>query len=273
MPSSDDHPKPEIDELYARSYADLAQLSTRLPEDAVRALAREVIDRLARELRRPDPAPHDIEALARALVGPAPVAAAQMIEALFKAGSDAETLYLGHLAGAARLLGQWWESDDLSFAQVTTGTGRIYAIMRSLRPRLPRSQLMTRKSAFFATVPGDDHNLGARMATDLARKDGWEIELALDLAHDPLVEAIAASGQLLVGLSGAGVHSLPALARLILALRIATPNALILVSGNVVDVAGESVALMHADATAREFRDAMRAFEQLRTSLRAAPPA
>ena len=257
MTSSDDNNELVPEDLYNRSYADLAQLQTQLPEEAVVSLAREVLARLAKRLKEPPSIPEKVETLTSALIGPEPRTAASFIEEQINEGMDVETLYLTYIAESARKLGEWWETDQITFAQVTVGIGRIYAIMRTISHRIAPIKIPDKRGAFFAAVPGDNHTLGVKMAADLARKDGWDIELALDQDHDDLVENITTLNPLLIGLSAAGNHALPNLAKLVLALRISVPNALIVVSGNIASVASDSVKLMHVDGLSPEYDEAM----------------
>ncbi|MFK7837139.1 MAG: B12-binding domain-containing protein [Sulfitobacter sp.] len=263
MTANDDDHALGTEDLYHRAYHDLNQLQTHLPQDVVASLAREVLRRMAREVSEPKVSPKEIRALSEALIDKNAKAASKLIESYLAGGVNPVDIYVNYLGPAAHRLGVWWERDEVTFANVTVGTGRIYAIMRTLRHRMPITQLPEARSAFFAAVPDDDHKLGVKMAADLFRKQGWEVDLALDDTHDQLVERITTSGHMLIGLSGGGEHALPALARLILALRVSTPNALIMVSGNVVRAAEEKIALMHVDGMALDFDKAMTSLEEL----------
>lgn len=234
-----------------------------LPEEAVVSLAREVLDRLARNLKEPPTIPENVETLTSALIGPDPRTPASFIENQLNDGMAVEDLYLTYIAQAARKLGEWWETDQITFAQVTVGIGRIYAIMRTISHRLVPIKLPEKRAALFASVPGDNHTLGVKMAADLARKDGWEIDLQRDLDHDALIEVITEKEPLLIGLSAGGNHSLPNLAKLVLALRICAPNALIVVSGNIGSVAADSVKLMHVDGLSPDYDEAMGRLDDL----------
>ena len=75
----------------------------------------------------------ELLAFSTALASDIPKSAAQIIAAERAAGRPAEDIYVNFLAPAARQLGDMWESDHITFAQVTVGSGRIFAIMRSLR--------------------------------------------------------------------------------------------------------------------------------------------
>lgn len=245
-------------DVFQRSLSDLSQLQKQLPEAVVVALAREVLERLARHSFKETSHGEDVVQLCEALIGPDAKEAPALIESHLRQGASVEDIYLTFLSPASLQLGKWWEDNTVTFADVTVGTGRIYAIMRGLRDGLKYPELPGTKSAFFASAPGDDHKLGLRMAADLARKDGWDIEIALDDAHEALLERMTSSGQLIFGISAGGTKALPDLARLVLALRVSVPNAYILVSGNIVAEDPESVQLMHVDGIARKYEDAMR---------------
>ncbi len=257
-------------ELLDQAYADLNALQMQLPDDVVAALAREVIERLVKIQRTPETERKTVLNLAEALIGPDPKAAARIVSEHINSGAHPDAVYLSLLAPAAERLGQWWETDEIPFTDVTVGTGRIYAIMRTLAARQTPDELPSEKSALFATVPGEDHALGVRMAADMARKEGWTVDVALDLEHDALVERIVQEKHLLVGLSAAGAHALPNLARLILALRTSAPKARILVSGHIAELCYDSVRLMHVDAIGQSFDEAMSSLDQLWTELTAA---
>lgn len=252
-----------IEDIYHRSYSDLSQLQQQLPKDTVAELAREVITRLQRQVIKPRTDDQSIFLLTKALVSKDAKAAAAHVEHQYKSGIGVNALYLELLSPAAALLGTWWEKDEITFAEVTVATGRIYSIMRSLTHHIRPENPPEIHAAFFASAPGDDHILGLKMAVDLARKQGWEIQTSLDTDHDGLIEEITASGLLLIGLSAGGEHSLPSLAKLILALRVSIPDAKILVSGAAVETHADKIALMHPDASARTFEEAMEALQDL----------
>lgn len=246
---------------FQQTFENIKRLSDQLPEEAVVSLAREVIFRLANNIEsKPDPVrrpdPESIATLADALVGKDPHAAAVMIDARAAEGAGLRDLYLGWLGPAALQLGKMWDEDQITFVDVTIGTGRIYAIMRALRRSIPPPRFPVEKTAMFALVPGEDHSLGVRMAADLFRKDGWSVDLQVDVEHEAFVRQVAASNQLMIGLSAAGEHALPALAKLLLAIRVCAPEALVMVSGNIVHDAAEQIELLDFDAVCADFEEA-----------------
>ncbi|MDZ7709375.1 MAG: cobalamin B12-binding domain-containing protein [Roseovarius sp.] len=84
-------------------------------------------------------------------------------------------------------------------------------------------------TVIFASVPGEQHTLGIRMAADLFRGDGWEIALRVGLSEDELIAGISRQPRCIVGLSVGGRHSLDGLTALVKALHRHCPHVAIVV--------------------------------------------
>ena len=244
---------------------DFSDLSPRLPGDALQGLAREVVSRLASRARSGREAEKaraavaaEIDLLADLLLAPSPDPLADEVEALLARKVSMEDLYVIYLSGAARRLGDMWEDDRLSFTQVTLGVGRIYAVLRGLRPIIRDTSRRTDKSALFANVPGEDHTLGVTMAADLFRRDGWDIALRLGLDHGELIHEIERCDVPVIGISVSNPDSLAALARLVLAIRVVKPGAYVLLSGRLVWQAPDLLRPLDADALASDVDSAKR---------------
>lgn len=147
------------DGLYKKAVKEIGTLREKLPEDAFATLAREVIRRLSdhpvaasRSIAFPNDA--TIDDLARALMQPDLDTGVEFIERVRAQGASVETVYLAYLAEAAKKMGEWWEEDEVSFVDVTFGTGHIYAIMRGLKPlfRAPLGNISQPK-AFLLPFP------------------------------------------------------------------------------------------------------------------------
>lgn len=269
MSSSDNSSSLFQQDVYEQSFSDIRDLKRSLPEDVVVSLAREVLVRLSAHFddeskRQTAITDAKIEELAHALMSSDKTKAPRLVAAEQNTGTPIKTLYLSYLGGAARRLGEWWESDEASFAQVIAGSGRIYAIMRGLRPIFAEpDQAMPNKSAMFAVVPGETHLLGVKMAADLLRADDWDIDLQLPETHDALIDAVSQQSPKIIGLSAAGEYALPDLAKLVVAIRLSAPGALIFLSGNIVEEAPETLRLMGIDAMASDFEGARDALNTL----------
>lgn len=258
--------------LLARQHTKLARVARRLPQPTVELLAREIITRLGNRngpLPQADPTastdakPEMVERLAEALIGDDDVEATRMVFDLFDRDIPLEAVYLDHLAPAARLLGEWWSEDRTPFTDVTIGTGRIYAIMRTFRTHAAQHPEDRARAAIFAPVPGEAHTLGVTMAADLFRERGWSVQLLLGHNHDVLVEKLAEDRSPVIGLSCSGAKTMEPLARLIVALRIARPTAHILVGGAAMYGFASRVRLTDPDSTITDMQSAKLLLEKL----------
>lgn len=253
---------------YESTIADLNRLRERIPETSFISLAREVLLRVAAHASRPELAEvpateQEVEDLAKALISTDPKAGAHFVQDLRAHGVSVEMVYLSYLSRAARKLGDWWETDHVSLLDVTVGTGRIYAIMRAMSDPFDFRESPRQKAAVFASVPSETHTLGVKMAADLFRKRGWQVDLKVGMSHHDLVDQISDSSHVIIGLSAGGAHSLAELARLVVAFRISNPKAFIVISGQIVNKSPEEVALIGADAAPETFEEACEVMEIL----------
>lgn len=222
-------------DLFTRSATIFALKRTVLPPDAVKTLAGDVLRRLSEHSARLTPvevsqvSDESIVAFCDALIAPGPEAALSFIEARRAEGLTRMGVYLGYVCAAAKRLGEGWERDELSFVDVTTGTGHLYALMRALRAeqRTDTDSFDARRYALFATVPGENHGIGITVAADVFRERGWDIDLQTGTTHDRLVARVEETAPRIIGLSLTTEARLDALARLVVALRLIAPNAVI----------------------------------------------
>lgn len=251
-----------------RTLNEIETVRAHLPEDVLRVLALEVVQRVAAHPRRAiaedtGPSEEEIARLCTALLSSDPDDGLHFMERVMASGVDHEDACLRYLAVAARKLGDWWDRDRVSFMQVTVAVGRIYAILRSLRHAPQPRPGLHGKSAVFAAVPDEDHTLGVTMAADMFRDKGWDIQLLVGLTHEDLIERLIASEGFLIGLSASSERSLPALIRAMVAIRICCPTAKVLICGNIASGSVDLLGLSGADAVAASFADALSELDRL----------
>ena len=237
-----------------------------LGEEAAKTLASDVLQSIAERYSEFPaagelPGDDDIDRLCRALISDKPDSAQHIVQLARDAGASLDLIYLGYLATAARRLGMWWDQDRVSSSDVVLGTGRIYGIMRTLRPVLGKPS--PSRHALFAAVPGETHTLGIGMAADMLRERGWDIHLCLGETHDALVNCLGTSDHFIVGLTASRSSMLLPLARLVVALRIKRPEAFILVSGHITALEPELPDLLDADLVAHSAEQAIISLEKL----------
>lgn len=203
--------------------------------ETVEALAGDVLRRLAnggqrRDVREPPAITEtSMAAFCEALIQSDPEIALRFIEERRAEGLTRMGVYLGYVCSAARRLGEGWENDTLSFVDVTTGTGHLYALMRAMRGEraAPFVGRDAKRAALFATVPGENHGIGVTVASDVFRERGWDIDLQIGKDHESLVERVERTRPHIVGVSLSTEDRFDALVRLVMAIRLAVPDAII----------------------------------------------
>jgi methanogenic corrinoid protein MtbC1 len=227
---------------YERASHQLRLVGRELPPDAVSGLVREVVRRLAFRVPKSSaskrlPSVAQIDLLCHALLSSDSTAGDRVILDAQREGLEDQTIYLGYIAGAARRLGEMWNEDSASFVEVTIACGRLYRIIRGLRHVIASDFTAGREDhpALFALVPGETHTLGIEIATDLFRREGWDVDLAVGMSHDALIDKSENRNYGAIVLVANSDLMLHTLTRLIVALRITQPLAHIVVAGKILN--------------------------------------
>lgn len=266
MPKSDIQLQPFELERYSKLETNIQRLKAQLPADVVGTVVSEVLTRVTAyrsNTKDPinQPSRQKVEKLTYALISNDGSEGAAFIQGLQEDGARLDAIYLAYLAEAASILGEWWDEDHVSFHEVAIGTSRIYAILRELSYLFVPDHPVEVKSATFATVPGETHTLGVRMAADLLGTEGWNIDTVMGRLHEDLVDDISNSPNRIIGLSAGGAHAAGPLIRLVTALRLARPGLRIFLSGQIVNVAPDLVSMMDIDGAATDIDEAKQMLE------------
>lgn len=229
----------------------------------VTALASEVLHQVARravELRKAKDR-NAVKAAAVALTTGTEAQAASALEALDDPLHGLDWFLAERLGPIAKEIGDLWMADKVSFLEATVGASRIYSYLRYRRRPPLVQESGVRKSATFALVPGDMHTLGISAATDVFRARGWDITLLIGHSHEELVAHFESSTDLLFGFSAGSTNTMGALGRLVVALTVARPEALVLVSGQIAVEPDAVMALPGVDFVDADLEGASRWFE------------
>jgi len=143
-----------------------------------------VVPRLAQR-HSPSPAaspPIDshAEELARLLVAVEPACASTLMDTLRADGRSLGTFFAGLIEPVARALGEMWQADDCTEAQVTVALSRLQIALRSAERDSPSVLLPLLASSMppavlVAPSPHEQHMLGSAMASALFARAGWDV--------------------------------------------------------------------------------------------------
>lgn len=191
----------------------------------------------------------NVRTLSRLLAEGDALSGGQYVLALLDAGAERESVLLDLLCPCARFLGEQWNADVYTFAEVTIAMWRLQRILDDQRgtpvpaPRDSGSRRSPR--LLMCTVPGAQHSFGALVAAELFREQGWEVVCEPGATLAELQAQAAASFFDVIGMSVGADSQVRAAADAILRLRIASahPSPLMVVGG--------PLASLHADLDER----------------------
>ncbi len=174
----------------------------------------------------PRPRADDIAALAAVCAAGDRAAATRLIDTLRADGLGQDSVLIDLIAPAARLLGQQWEDDRLSFSDVTLGLVLMHEVIHSMGYEFldgPQHAGGVRR-VMLASAPGSQHVLGLSIVSEFFRKAGWQVVLEVSASSPELCRAVRNEWFDLVGLSVGLDAQLPGLPALVGALKSASRN-------------------------------------------------
>ena len=176
-------------------------------------------------------------------------------------GLALDAVYLDLLAPAARLLGRLWEEDRVDFGRVTIATDRLRQVMRSLGRAHQDAACLRQVThrALLVPGPGDQHSFGLAMVAEFFGRAGWHVWSGVPDSLEQLVQMVRREWYGVVGFSVGTGARLDALGEAIRKVRRLSSNRRIgvMVGGPVFHERPELVALVGADATASDGRQAV----------------
>lgn len=268
-----------VDGLVGEGGAAGRRASARWTAGLEKAIATEVIPRLLLAFAE-EPGPRtapalekkpDAEAVAEltriVLLHDSSIAAAY-VEAMKTQGVALESIYIDLITPSAKLLGEMWKADLCSFSDVTVGLARLQQIARHHAPAFEAEGVApsddTRR-AMLVAMPGEQHTLGIFLVESFLRRAGWDVAGGPALSSKELTGIVRRDWFTFVGLSISADSLVQQLEGVIRMIRRESRNqgVGILVGGRVFVDHPDWVALVGADAMARDAREAVRIAENM----------
>lgn len=184
-----------------------------------------------------------------------------IIGGLLQQGVPMEAIYLDLLGPAARRLGEFWNDDQVSFADVTIALGKLQQVVRELSLHGPAEEgaASNGRAALFAPGPGEQHTFGIVIIEEFFRRSGWRTWTELSGEIDEIVGAVHAHRFDVFGLTASSDERLDQIAPMIMSIRRASRNRdiSVMVGGRLFQERPELVAKIGADSTAADAREAV----------------
>jgi len=152
-------------------------------------------------------------ALSDAFIAPDNQRSHDALAAIREDGMSADDIIDHMIPATARLLGERWFADDISFADVTIGSARLQETVRALARRDQTGSRQRVQSgpmpAILLVLPrGEDHSLGLIVAADQFRRLGYEVVVAVDQQPRRIAAMVKARRFVMVGISVSGRRTL-----------------------------------------------------------------
>ncbi|MFM7625037.1 MAG: B12-binding domain-containing protein [Gammaproteobacteria bacterium] len=190
-------------------------------------------------------------------------AAGDALRRLQARGIPIESLYLDLLSPAARQFGQMWESEQADFVDVTLALHRLQKLAHDLSADFvgaaENNASPSGPRALCVALPGEQHVFGAQLVGEFLRRARWDVWDAPGATERDILGLAEREWFTLIGVSISTAEQFDALAALVRHLRRVSlnPDLRIMVGGRPFEEHPEWSALVGADATARDGRDAV----------------
>jgi methanogenic corrinoid protein MtbC1 len=183
---------------------------------------------------------------------------------LHASGISADSIYLDLLAPSARYLGELWTTERSDFVEVTVALHRLQDLAHKFSAYLrgmddAETVLPAGPRALCVAMPGEQHVFGAQLVGEFLRRARWDVWDAPGATEPDIISLLAREWFTIVGISVSTLDQPEALAGLVRRVRRASlnPDLRVMVGGLPFDEHPERAALVGADATARDGRDAV----------------
>lgn len=210
----------------------------------------------------PRPSARDVEQFAALVLRGRPGEALAYVQGLQTLGVTSETIFLDVLAPAARIFGEMWESERTDFVEVTVALRRLQNLAHELTPGHADPAAEPPKAGrriLLLAFPGEQHVFGAQLVGELLRRSGWDVWDAPGASNKDIIALVSREWFAVVGLSLSAPDKVDVLAGLVHQIRRSSLNrdVRVMVGGKPFEDQPGRVALVGADATAQDARDAV----------------
>ncbi len=165
------------------------------------------------------------------------------------------------LPAVARIMGEGWANDQISFAHVTIGTARLQEAVRVLGWHdKTRQRVAETAPVILLIIPKPEHHtLGAFVLADQWRRMGFQVDIAIDQHPRQVADMLRRHHYAMIGITAAGRRTLASAKELVDTIRLTAARATpIFVGGAILDRDIDVLGITGADHVARDAGSALR---------------
>lgn len=190
------------------------------------------------------------------------------VESLKSSDHDLLQIYRHLLAPAARRLGELWDNDECSFADVTIAITKIRHMAIATAPLFPIHAFDDDGNTpriLITTVPGEQHTIGVHLSVEAFRSEGWSVWSGTPRSTSELIDLVAQEHYDVIGLSVTANRNLPVVAEAIVDARRASVNksVKVLVGGGIAKSAPDKLETLNVDLIAGDLQTTLARVAQL----------
>jgi len=162
----------------------------------------------------------ELKALSQAIVDGDRGRAVSLTKEALAAGLDPRTILNDGLIAGMNVIGQRFRNNEVYIPEVLVASRAMKMAMEALSPPLAEAKFQAACKVVLGTVQGDLHDIGRKLVAMMLRGGGFEvIDLGVDVATETFVDSAKKSGAKIVAMSALLTTTMPAMERVIRALK------------------------------------------------------
>jgi len=174
----------------------------------------------------------DLKVLADAVIKGDQSTAVELTRAAIDEGVAAKTILDDGLIAAMDDVADLWKRNEFYIPEVLIAARAMKSAMEILEPELVKAGVEPVGKFLVGTVQGDLHDIGKNLVAMMLKGAGFEVtDLGVDVSPEEFVEQAKATGIQLIGMSALLTTTMPAMEKILKALRDAGVSAKIMIGG------------------------------------------
>lgn len=174
----------------------------------------------------------DLKALADAVIKGDHTQAVEITKSALEEGISSKNILEEGLIAGMDVVGSRFKNNEIYIPEVLISARAMKMAMEVLEPELVKAGVQPVGKFLIGTVQGDLHDIGKNLVAMMLKGAGFEVvDLGIDVGPEKFVEQAKASGAQLIGMSALLTTTMPAMEKIINALKNASVSAKIMIGG------------------------------------------